>query len=348
MMTLIQEAIGVTPSQTDHRQRLKPLERADPDQLPSLRLTERDLQIVKTVYQYRAMSAVQIEQLFFAGETEKSRQAARLYAARATKPIKQPGIGKRVHCQRRLRLLFHHGYLWRDEQPTKLSEGRKPFVYRIDERAMELLPDLLDVEPEMIEWDPRENTVSGPFLEHLLRTNDVRVAITLACQQHGLAIEHWIDDKTLKRTHAQDKVTITGPKGAKTKTTVIPDGYFHLRNDRKEEGKKNQHHFLEADLATVVGQRSKWGRKDWVRKIQAYIAYHKSGMYRKRYGTNSLIILTVTTSERRAQTLKTITEEAGGKGHFWFTTFDQVTPQAVLTEPIWQVACRDTSEPLMW
>jgi hypothetical protein len=314
-----------------------------------MRLTERDLEIIRAVYEFRAMTAIHIEDLFFSGETEKSRQAAQQYAARADKPIKQPGSGKRVHCQRRLRLLFQHGYLWRDERSTKISEGRKPLVYRIDERSvLELLPSILDVEPEMIEWDPKERTVSDPYLEHLLRTNDIRVAFTLACQELGISIEKWIDDKTLKSSHAKDKVTVKGPGGAELKTTVIPDGYIHLRNEQNQPGNRNQYLFLEADLATVVGEYSKWGRRDWVRKTQSYIAYHKSGMYKRRYGVNTLIILTVTTSDRRLQTLKTITEEAGGKHHFWFTTFDQISPQTVLTDPIWQVATLKDPQPLMW
>ena len=69
-----------------------------------------------------------------------------------------------------------------------------------------------------------------------------------------------------------------------------------------------------------------------------YIAYFHSGLFQKRYQAKTVRILTVTTNDRRVQTLKTITEDVGGKRRFWFTTFDQVTPQAVLTGQVWQVA----------
>jgi len=46
-----------------------------------------------------------------------------------------PTKAGQTHCQIRLKLLFHHGYLFRDEQPTKLAEGRRPLVYFLDQRG---------------------------------------------------------------------------------------------------------------------------------------------------------------------------------------------------------------------
>jgi hypothetical protein len=104
---------------------------------------------------------------------------------------------------------------------------------------------------------------------------------------------------------------------------------------------------LEADRRTVVGQYSRWGRKDWARKVRAYIAYftphspEEPSPYAQRFGTSRLRILTVTTGQTWLGNLKRITKQAGGRGRFWFTTFDQVTPETVLTEPIWQKAGQD-------
>jgi hypothetical protein len=52
-------------------------------------------------------------------------------------------------------------------------------------------------------------------------------------------------------------------------------------------------------------------------------------------------VLTVTTGERRLANLKKITEEAGGKSRFWFTTFEQLTSNTALNQPIWQIAGRE-------
>ena len=46
-----------------------------------------------------------------------------------------PTKAGRTHCQMRLKLLFHHGYLFRDEQPTRLTEGRRLLVYFLDQKG---------------------------------------------------------------------------------------------------------------------------------------------------------------------------------------------------------------------
>jgi hypothetical protein len=130
-------------------------------------------------------------------------------------------------------------------------------------------------------------------------------------------------------------VTITGPEGKQQKAAIVPDGYFHL-----DTGSHDYHHFLEVDLRTVVGKATRWGRRDWARKIQAYIAYFDSGLYQQRYETTSLRILTVTTGERRLRNLQEITERVGGRKRFWFTTFDELTSETVFTKPIWRMAGR--------
>ena len=140
--------------------------RSEPDELPALRLTQRDLAILQAVYEYRALTTPLIEQLLFAKRS-----------ARETR------------CRKRLQRLYHHAFLWRDEQPTKLSQGRAPLVYRLDSKGAILLAELWGMELRDLEWDRRENVVSNPYLTHLLKTNEVRVAIVLAASRHGLTID---------------------------------------------------------------------------------------------------------------------------------------------------------------
>jgi hypothetical protein len=293
------------------------LKRAAADERPSLRLTQRDLAIIQVVYEYRALTTPQIEQLLFAS-----------------------GNRKETRCRKRLRRLYDHGYLWRDEQPTKLSQGRAPLVYRLDTKGADLLAELWGLECRDLDWHPRDNTLSDPFLNHLLRTNDVRVAIAVAAAKHSFILEEWRDDKTLKSHHWKDSVVIKDDQGREQKAAIVPDGYFRL--SVKGEGQQHAaHFFLEVDLRTVVGQASRWGRRDWARKVQAYLAYYNSGQYQQRYGAEKGRVLTVTTGDRRLKNLKAITEDAGGRKRFWFTTFERLTAASVLTEPIWHVATKD-------
>lgn len=296
--------------------------------LPRVILTDRDKAIIKTLYSYRVLETPQLQQLFF------------------THTHTNPATSLKT-CQRRLRALRKAGYLWQGEQASKYrTEGVKPFIYRVARRGIELLPELLGIEPELITYRPHRYDVSDFFLNHLLRTNDVRIAFALACKRHHWTIQTWLDEKDLKRAHAQEHVWISGERGMKQKVAVIPDGYFDLVYPPTG---KHYHHFLEVDLGTLTASTSDWRRRSWTRKISAYIAYFHSGKFRKRYkGAKQLKILTVTTTNQRLAALKTITEQAKGRTRFWFTTLDQITPSTALTKPIWHVATREnTTEALI-
>jgi hypothetical protein len=305
--------------------RLKLTTREEPDRLPGFRLTERDRAIIKAIYNFRVLTTPQVETLLF-----------------------RPGPGqdhptKTTRCQYRLKLLYHAGYLVRDEQPQKLSEGRKPLIYFLDKRGAELVAELEEKPIEELDWDRHGDQFSQLFLDHLLSTNDVRVAITVAAKDHAWGIETWVDDKRLKKAHMGQYVMLKGEQGKLQRATVVPDGYFILNT-----GEYVYHHFLEIDRRTVTGEATELGRRDWARKVRAYLAYYRSGQYEKRYHTKGLRILTVTTGERRLEHLKEITEKVGGKARFWFTTFEKISPATVLTASIWNVASKAERSSLIW
>ena len=297
------------------------LRRAEPDDRPTFRLTKRDCDLVQAVWHYRALTAPQLAALFFSSSTPKTGEV-------------------NARCKHRLRMLFYHGYLIRNEQSSKLSEGRKPLIYSLDRKGAELLSEM---QGAPIDWDPKDHAVSPLFLEHLLATNNVRVAIVLSAQQHGWGLAKWLDDKTLKSPRQKETVTLIGPRGSTEPVAVVPDGYFVI-----EAGEFVYHHFLEIDRGTETGQASEWGRHDWARKMRAYLEYYQSGSYMVRYQTQSLRILTVTTGERRLAHLKTITHKVGGLAQFWFTTQELATTHDVLSEPIWQMADQDGMHSLIW
>lgn len=291
------------------------------------RLTERDAEIVMAVYRYRALTSPLVQKLFFEtnGSTEES-----------------TGTGKlNSRCQLRLQRLYEQGYLSRDEQPQKLSDGRRPYVYRLNNRGAELCAGLLD--DEELDWRPGEQPVSPYFLQHLLASNSVRVAITVAARHHGFTVEEWLDDRTLKRRQMTDTVTLRGPNGATQRAAVVPDGFFILTTPSAI-----YNHCLEIDLCSVTGVASMWGRRDWARKVAAYLEYYRSGRYTERYKSHGLRVLTVTTGEKRLANLKAVTEKAGGRSRFWFTTFERIETSDVLTDPIWRVASSDDFRALTW
>ncbi len=307
---------------TEQRQpRRKMLVRDDRNDLPGIRLTLRDIAIILAVYVCRALTTDQIRERFFAGS--------------------------RVACQQRLKLLFHHEYLHRDEQPTKLHEGRQPLIYFLDKRGAEVLADYMGIETEELDWRPRDN-VSGAgnqFLAHLLKTNDVRLAIEQAVDNTDYSVLQWLDERELRRRQRTTQVTVKLSTGRTQKVAVVPDGYFALQTNRGID-----HYFIEIDLRTTIGMSSSSGRRDWVRRVKAYEAFHSSGLFKSRYQAEHFRVLTVTTGPRRLANLEEITEKAGlrmlapdvrGENRFWYTTFDELNSETVLASPIWQVAGHD-------
>jgi len=289
--------------------------RAAGEARPSLRLTLRDVATIEAVWRYRAMTTPQIAALCFNGA----------------------GQGVRI-CQRRLQRLYHHGYLTRVEQPTTRSDGSKPFVYLLDEAGALCLVRELGLEPRELDWHPGGSEVGWSFLDHLVATNDVRLSIELAALGRGHTIARWIDDKALRSRQMKDTVTLTSREGRSERAAVVPDGYFKLATAGDA-----YNFFVEIDKRTVTGESSVWGRRDWSRKIKVYLAYHSAGSYERRYGTADMRVLTVTTGPKRLANLREITGRVAGvqAPRFWFTTFDQVSPETVLTAPIWAIAGRD-------
>jgi hypothetical protein len=158
----------------------------------------------------------------------------------------------------------------------------------------------------------------------------------MTATRHGLEISRWIDDHTLRQKGTTDYVMLKTKEGTQQRVSLVPDGYFILENQEIRH-----HQFLEIDMGTMTGMYAKYGRRDWARKVAAYLEYYRSGKYLERYRTKSMRVLTVTTSDRRLANLKGVTENAGGNGRFWFTTFESIRTRDALSDPIWHVAASE-------
>lgn len=271
---------------------------------PRLVLTARDKAIIRAVHEYRVLRQDQVQALFF---------------------------GSRSAAQRRLALLYHHGFLERQFLLVQTGFMSSPSVYLLDRRGEELLR--AEVGLDDVHWKSSHNQVGSDFLEHALAINDVRVAVTLAARQGDYDLLEWRSETDLKQDY--DRVTLPAARGGSRSVAVVPDSYFALDTPH---GKT--HFFLELDRGTMTTKRFRT-------KIDAYLAYYRSGGYEQRYGARSLRMLTVTLGERRLESLKVVTEEAGGTVWFWFAVLPELTPDTVLEGRVWQVAGKPGREPLI-
>ena len=271
--------------------------------------TPRDTQIITAVSTHRALTSDQIAMLFWGHQKAGSR------------------------ARHRLKLLSDNGYLERAEQPVTLSEGRRPLVYFLDRKGLAVAADVRQVDPEEIDWKLAHNNVKWPFLDHLLATNDIRVRLEVAAPRAGLAIAAWVDDKSLATHSMRDVLTVASASGGREQMTVGPDGYVALLD---RNGTTQHRAFIEADRGTVPLTR-------WAHKVRKYLVYFRSRAFRERYHARKPFrVLTLTTSERRMANMKQVTEAAGGRNWFWFSTYEATRdPEALLFSPTWWMAGAD-------
>jgi predicted transcriptional regulator len=263
--------------------------------------------------------------------TERDRDIVRaVYAFRLLRQDQAQRLffTSRSTAQRALQRLYQHGYL--DRRFLPVTTGRSPTLYTLDRRGVELLrlEDGLDNVSRYA-----ANELKSDFLMHLAAINDVRIAVTLDAKRAGYALTRWLSDHELKADY--DRVQIVGPSGRRQSVSLIPDSYFTLKTPR---GYANC--FLEVDMGTMALERFK-------NKVRAYIAYYRSGAFEQRYGARAVRILTVTSSARRLENLKAATEAADGQYAFWFALADDLTPDAILGQPVWQVAQETTRKSLI-
>lgn len=282
----------------DERQRAKRDQRRDNP--PNIVLTDNDRTVIEAIYQCRVL---------------RQDQLARLCYQNAN------------YAQRRLRLLYDHGFLDRQFLPVRGGIMNSPVLYVLDERGKNTLIE--DCGYQEVRWNTSHNDVSTDFLEHALAINEFRVRLTVACQKHpDYELVTWQGESDLKADY--DYVTIVNQRGRRQKVSVIPDSYFAIK---VPTGKV--HFFLELDRGTMQLNR-------FQNKILAYLEYYRSGQSEKRFGIQRFRVLTVVTAgQQRVDNLKAITEAAGGESRFWFAALEDLSAENVLNDPVWSVANRE-------
>ncbi len=226
----------------------------------------------------------------------------------------------RPTVQHLLQRMYYAYYIDREFLPLT-SFGSSPALYILDKFGKVLLRRMGVEEQSGI----LNKGLSPLFLQHTLSLSEVHLSIERASRGLGYNLEQWITDNRLKSDY--DRVKIGSSKHP---VSLIPDGYFKLFVP--EIG--TSHCFIELDRAT--SQLS-----DFAKKVEAYVAYYKSGLYSKRYSAQGFRVLTIVDADvsTRVESLRNVTRQVGGIGRrFWFAHIRDVTTEKVFTEPIWRIA----------
>ena len=257
-----------------------------------MQLTERDRLIIRQVHRHRFLRSSHIVALVG---------------------------GSRQQILRRLKLLYHHGYLERPRAQLQYYErgGSRDIAYGLGNKSGRLLLQELGIAVHPVAWSERNHVIGRLFLEHALLVSDVMVAIELACQKHG-AIRLFHEDELKLRSKRQPfqwrvKIQNVGRLG------VVPDRVFALEYLDHNSQNQRVHYFLEADRGTMPVVRSNLSQTSFRRKLLAYEATWNQDIHRSRLGINRFRVLTVTTIPKRVQSLvEACSQLKSGQGLFLF------------------------------
>src|ERR1039458_8728323 len=121
-------------------------------------LTERDRQIIRLVHRHRFLRSHHIIALLG---------------------------GSPQQVSRRLKLLYHHGYLERPRAQLQYYErgGSRSIAYGLGNKGGALLKQELGIAVHPDSWDEKNHVIGSVYLEHTLFVADVMVAIELACRK---------------------------------------------------------------------------------------------------------------------------------------------------------------------
>lgn len=249
----------------------------------AIQLTDRDGALLCDVFLHRAMSRGQIEELHF---TSPSR------------------------ANRRLRILFDHGYLLRS-YAAEAPYGAQA-AYSIAGKAVPVVAARLGLDPAGVRGLTRKSP-TPVFREHALAVVDFSLALRrdVAASPDTELVE-WVPELLCRQEYE------IRPKGGGPwrKEVFRPDGYFRLRDRRTGDVSD---WFVEIDLGHTSS-------RDFAGKLASYRTFLESGIFRETFGAGSFRVLVVTPGERRAQNLREIAKRHPA------VTVAVTTAEAVRTE----------------
>lgn len=268
---------------------------------PAMRMTSRDVGLLKVVNYHRFLTLPQI---------------ARLFSSTSQKKI-----------SRRLYLLFHNGYLARPEfqRFDHHSGGSSSAIHAITNKGRQYLARECDTRFKRI-----KNNTHRFFVDHTLKTSDVMIAFETSCQNQTLNLIY--HDEVERRASSSIKkqpnlLTWPTPLSWRFQDVTMwiePDKIFGLQSKRLPA----TWFFLEVDAGTMPVARKVLFRTSFLRKHLSYAVTYRDKLAHRNYGMKNFRVLTVTTSHERISNMikaqNENTKDTCPQGLFLYTTFDDV------------------------
>lgn len=241
-----------------------------------------------------------------------------------------------------MRKLFDAGYIDRFQQPSNSTVVRNmPLISVLTKKGAEFVAENQGIDISKLQIHSASDQPKAAYFEHLLRVNDVRVIFELACEQNNYDLK-WLDERTIRKNKLYGEVVLSSEQEKLEKTANIPDGFFCIKTTTGWLS-----FFLEIDRSTeklaIIHK-----------KAQVYLAYEQTSHYAQHYGattqagtTAPLFALLVTNAVKRRDNVSASLGKAFPNQPFLCAAYPEVTPEAVLSQPIWVVPHLKEAVPLI-
>ncbi|MDR3457497.1 MAG: replication-relaxation family protein [Verrucomicrobiae bacterium] len=281
-----------------------------------MQLTERDRNIIRLVHRHRFLSSRQIIALI--GDSS-------------------------LQVLRRLKLLYHHGFLERPRAQLAYYSfsGTRPMVYGLSNKSgMMLKPELGD----SALWSEKNREVGGMFLEHTLLVSDVMVSLELSCRKRGGVRLLYEDELGLPGGEKSLQWRVKVNDGVKL--GVVPDRVFALEYTDQSGQVQRAYFFLEADRGTMPVVRKGLAQTSFYRKLLAYEATWTNKVHQRHLGILRFRVLTVTTNAMRVTSLLAACSQLK-RGHGLFLFADQSVLEKDPFDSVWRNGKTGALSPLL-
>ena len=271
-------------------------------------LTERDRQIIRLVHQHRFLRSHQIIALLG---------------------------GSPQQVSRRLKLLYHHGYLERPRAQLQYYErgGSKSITYGLGNKGGALLKQELGIAVHPDSWGEKNHVIGRVYLEHALFVADVMVAIELACRKRDGIRLLYEDQLALHSERQPFQWRVKTQNGIKL--GIIPDRVFALEYPDQNAQTQRVYFFLEADRGTMPVVRSGLTQTSFYRKLIAYEATWTQKIHQRHLGIHRFRVLTVTTIAARVKSLVDACSQLK-RGHGLFLFADPTILSGDMLSAVWR------------
>jgi hypothetical protein len=245
-------------------------------------------------------------------------RVARLRIARSTHLLRLIP-GPRAQLLRRLRLLYHHG--WLDRPRSQLDYfhqggGSQPMAYCLGRRGAILIRSRYGPPTKGRRWEGKGAAVGRIFLDHTLAVTDALVEAETACRESaGRAV--YVPPEALRGNGASGLPFSWDSYSGGRRTVLIPDAVFGLELPEAHEGRQLVVCCLEADRGTMPVIRGAPHQSGVLGKLQSYARLWREGKFENWFGTGRLMVIIVTPGARRCLNIKKAVESLPyGRGIF--------------------------------